>query len=98
MNCIVNQIDGFSLSYCLCLLEASFLDVETSPGLQRPVPVACLILCSSVLDLTMASSAYDKLLSSETFDSDRHHVSESCWFPDSVALSCYARARCFGPK
>ena len=56
-----------------------FLDVETSPGLQCPVPLVCRILCSSVWvlagnlsDLTVALSAYDKLLCSETLDSDNH--------------------------
>ena len=57
--------------------------METNPGLPRPVPAVCRILCSNVRglagnlsDLTMASSQYDILLCSETLVSDMRHVSE----------------------
>ena len=35
---------GFSLSYFLCLPEASVSRCETNPGPLRPVPVVCRIL------------------------------------------------------
>ena len=64
-------------------LRLQFLDVETNPGLHRPVPAVCIIFCSNVKglarnisDLTVASSQYDILLCSETVVSDMHHVSE----------------------
>ena len=50
-------------------LRRRFLDVETNPGLRRPVPDVFRILCSNVRslagnlsDLTVASSQYDILL------------------------------------
>ena len=64
-------------------LRLWFLNVETNPGLWRPVPALCGILCSNVLglagnlsDLTVALSRYDILFCSETLDSDMCHVSE----------------------
>ena len=64
-------------------LRLQFLDVETIPGLHRPVPAVCRILCSNVRllagnfsDLTVALSQYDILLCSETLVSDMHHMSE----------------------
>ena len=64
-------------------LRLRFSDVETNPGLRRPVPAACRILCSNVRglsrnlnDLTIASSQFDILLCSETLVSDMRHVSE----------------------
>ena len=64
-------------------LRLRFLDVETNPGLRRPVPAVCRILCSNerglagnLSDLTVASSQYDILLWSETLVSDIRHVSE----------------------
>ena len=64
-------------------LRLRFLDVETNPGLRRPVPVVCRILCSNVRglagnpsDLTVASSQYDILFCSETLVPDMRHVSE----------------------
>ena len=64
-------------------LRLRFLDVETNPGLRRPVPAVCRILCSNVWglaanlsDLTLASSQYDILLCSETLVSDMRHVPE----------------------
>ena len=66
-----------------CCLRLRFLDVETNPGLRRPVPAVCRILCSNVRglagnlgDLTVALSQYDILLCSETLVSDMRHVSE----------------------
>ena len=57
--------------------------METNPGFRHPVPGACRILCSIVRglsknlsDVTMGSSQYDLLLSSETLVSDRCHISE----------------------
>ena len=51
--------------------------METIPGLLRPVPDVCRILCSNARglaenlnDLTVASSQYDILLCSETLVSD----------------------------
>ena len=59
-----------------------FLDVQ-KPWPWRPVPAVCRILCGNVLglagnlnDLAVVSSQYDILLSSKTFVSDMHHVSE----------------------
>ena len=64
-------------------LRLRFLDVETNPIPQRPVPAVCRILCSNVQDLagnlsdlTVASYQYDILLYSETLVSDVRHVSE----------------------
>ena len=64
-------------------LRLRFLDVETNPGLRRPVPTVCRILCSNVRglagnlsELTMTSSQYDILLCAETLVSDINHVSE----------------------
>ena len=57
--------------------------METNPGLRRPVPAVCRILCSNVpglagnhSDLTVALSQYDVVLCSETLVSDVRHVSE----------------------
>ena len=54
-----------------CCLRLRFLDVETNPGLRRPVPAVSRILCSNaqglagnLSDLTVASSQYDVLLCS----------------------------------
>ena len=64
-------------------VKLRFLDVETNPGPRRSVPAVCRILCSNVRglagnlsDLTVASSQYDILLSSETLVSDMRHVSD----------------------
>ena len=64
-------------------LRLWFPDVETNPGLGRPVPTVCRLLCINVWglarnlsDLTVASSQHDILLCSETLVSDMHHVSE----------------------
>ena len=64
-------------------LRLRFPDVETNPGLRRPVPAVCRILCNNVRglagnlsDLTVASFQYDILLCSETLVSDMHHVSD----------------------
>ena len=64
-------------------LRLRFVDVETNPGLHRPAPAVCRILCSNVRglagnlsDLTVASSQYEILLCSETLVSDMRHVSE----------------------
>ena len=81
-------------------LRLRFLDVETNPGLHRPVSAACRILCSNVRgtaanlsDLTVALSQYDILLCSETLVSDMRHVAEVLV---SVGLSCCVGARCLG--
>ena len=57
--------------------------METNPGLHRPIPAVCGILCSKVWglaanlsDLTVALSQYDILLCSETLVSDMRHVSK----------------------
>ena len=57
--------------------------METNLGPRQSVQTVCRLLCSYVLglagnltDLTVASSQYDILLCSETFDSDMRHVSE----------------------
>ena len=76
--------------------------METNPGLQRPGMAVCRILCSNVQamtgnlsDLTVALSQNDILLCSETLVSDMRHVlCRSCWFPDSVSLSCCAGPSC----
>ena len=75
-------MDFLYLIFCGCL-RLRFLDVETNPGRQRPVPDVCRILCCNVrgqaadlIDLTVASSQYDILLCSDTLVSDMRHVSE----------------------
>ena len=85
--------------------------METNPGLLRPVPTVCRLLCSNVRglagnlgDLTVASSQYDILLCSETCRSCWSETCRSCvtcqsyWFPYLVALSCCARELCLRPK
>ena len=64
-------------------LRLRFPDVKTNPGLRRPVPAVCRILCSNVLglagdlsDLTVVSSQCNIVLCSETLVSDIRHVSE----------------------
>ena len=64
-------------------LELWFPDVNTNPGIRRPVPGACRIVYSIVRglsknlsDVTVASPQYDLLLCSETLVSDRRHISE----------------------
>ena len=54
-------------------------------------------LAGNLSDLNMASSHYDILLCSETLVSDMRQE-RSSRFPDSVALSCCAVARCLGPE
>ena len=68
--------------FCACL-RLQFLDVETNPSLQHPVPDVCRILISNVRgltgnlsDLTVELSRNDILLCSETLVSDMHRVSE----------------------
>ena len=83
--CIVNIkwfMEFLYLIFYACL-RLQFMDMETNPGPQRPVPDVCRIPCSIVpalagnlYDLTMAYSRYDILLCSETLVSDMHHVSE----------------------
>ena len=92
----------FYLIFYACL-RLRFLDVAINPGLRRPVPAFCRILCCNVRcpegnisDLTLASSQYDIRLCSETLVSDMRHVLELL-FSDSVALSCCAEARCLRP-
>ena len=58
--------------------------MEINPGPRRPVPAVCRILCCNVRglagnrsDLTVASSHYDILHSSETLGSDMCHESQS---------------------
>ena len=96
-------MDFLYLIFYACL-RLWFLHVETNPGPRRPIPAVCRILCSNVrglagnhIDLTVASSQYDILLSSETLVSDMRHLLEY-WFLDSVDLSCCAVVRCLGPK
>ena len=74
-----NQIlYGFSITYFLCMPEAS-----VSGRGDRPVPAVSRLLCSNVRglagnlsDLAVASSRHDILLCSETLVSDIRHVSE----------------------
>ena len=84
-------------------LRLRFLDVETNPGLRRPVPGVCRILCSNVRGLagnlshlTVASSQYDILLGCETLVSDMRHVSEVL-LPGFCRPVLLFRARCLGP-
>ena len=85
MYCIVNIKKFMEFLYLIfyACLRLRFLDVETNPGPQRPVPADCRLLCSDVRglvgdlsDLTVALSRYDILLCSETLVSDMRHVSE----------------------
>ena len=91
-------MDFLYLNFYGCL-RLRFLDVETNPGLRRPVPVVCRILCSNVRglaanlgDLTVALSQHDILLCSETLVSDMCHMLE-------VLVPSFCRpvgARCLG--
>ena len=83
-------------------LRLRFLDVETNPGMRRPVPDVCRILCSNVLglagkvsDLSVASSQYDILFCSETLVSDMHYVSELL-VPGFGRPVLLCQARCLG--
>ena len=75
---LYSLVCGFYSSHFYAGLELRFPDVETNPGLRRPVPGACRILCSNVQilsknlsDVTMASSQYDLLSCSEALVSDK---------------------------
>ena len=70
--------------------------MEANPGPLRPVPDVWRILCSNVRGLAwnlgdpaVSLSQCDLLLCSETLVSDIV-TCQSCWFPDSVVLSCCA--------
>ena len=103
--CIVNikeLMNFLYLIFCACL-RLRFLDVQTNPGLRRPVPAVCRILCSNVWgmaknlsDLTVALSRYDILLCSETLVSDMRHVS-GVLVPGFCGPVMSCRARCLGP-
>ena len=65
------------------ILRLRFLHAETNPGPRRPVPDVYRISCSNVRglagnlsDLTVASSQYEILLSSETLVSNLRYMSE----------------------
>ena len=71
------------LIFFYACLRLRFLDVETNPGPQWPVPTVCRLLCCNVRglagnlsEMTVAPSQYNILLCSETLVSDMHHVSE----------------------
>ena len=83
LYCKHQMVYGISISYFLCLPEASVPDVETNLSPRRSDPTDCRQLCSNVRglagnlsDLTVASSRCDIRLCSETFVSDMRHVSE----------------------
>ena len=95
-------MDFLYLIFYACL-NLRFLDVETNPGPRPPAIVVCRILCSNVQgmagnlsDLTVASSQYDLLVSSETLVSDMSHVSEIL-VPGFGRPLLLCRARCLGP-
>ena len=83
--CIVLQIfrqsmESLYLIFYACL-RLRFLDVETNPGPQRPVPTVYRILCRNarglsrnLSNITLNSSPYDILLCSETLVSYMHHL------------------------
>ena len=89
----------FYYYYCLSIFYAylwlQFLDLETNPGLQHPVPAVYRILCSNVPGLAL--SQCNILLCSETLVSDMHHVLELL-VPSLGRLSCCARAGWLRPK
>ena len=75
-------MDFLYLVFYACLW-LRFVNVETNPGLRRPDPIVCRILCSNVRslggnlgDLTVSSSQYDILLCFKTLVSDMRHVPE----------------------
>ena len=71
-------MDFFYLIFYACL-RLRFLDMETNPVPQRPVPAVCSnvrSLARNLSDLSVASSQYDIMLCSETLVSDMCHVSE----------------------
>ena len=81
LYCIHHIVHGITISYFLCLPEASVSGCGENPG--TAVPTVCRLLCSNaqglavnLIDLTVASSRYDILLCSETLVSDMRHVSE----------------------
>ena len=85
-------------------LRLRFMDVETNQGPRRPVPDVCRILCSNVralagnlscLTVARLSMIYCCVL---RFWSQICVMCRSCWFPDSVALSCCARVKCPRPE
>ena len=83
-------------------LRLRFLDVETYPGLRRPVPAVCRIFRSKVrgmagnlCDLTVASSQNDILLCSETLVIEMRHVSKLL-VPGFGRPVLLCRGRCFG--
>ena len=75
-------MDFLYLNFYACM-RLLFLVVQTSPGLKRPVPNVCTILCSNVRgqagnhsDLTVDLSHYNILLCSETLVTNMRHVSK----------------------
>ena len=87
------------LIFSACL-RFRFLDVETNPGLLRPVPSVCRLLCSKVRglagnlsDLTVASSRYDIRCALRLW-SQICVTCQICWFPDLVGLSSCEGAGC----
>ena len=97
-------MDFLYLIFYVCL-RLRFLDVETNAIPWRPVPDVCRILCSNVrrlvlnlseltvwLRLSMIYCCALRLWSQICF------MCRSCWFPDSVTLSCCAWERCLGPE
>ena len=79
----MKQFRAFLYLTIYACLRLWFLDMDTNPGLQHPVPTICRILCSNVRgmdgnlsDPTVASSRYDMLLCSDTLVSDMCHKLE----------------------
>ena len=80
---------GIHISYFFyACLNLRFPNVETNPGLWRPVPTVCRLLCSNLLslarNLSMTYCCAQRLWSLICV------TCRSCWFPDLVALSCCA--------
>ena len=90
-HCIVN------------ILWLQFLDVETNPGLRRPVPAVCRILCSNVRGLARNLSTCSWLRLSMMYCFALRLWSQicvtcrSCWFLVSVTLFCCVGARYLRP-
>ena len=91
--------------YMVYLKLLLFPDVEVNPGPRASAPVRCRLLCcnirglyGNIQDLSLASSAYDVLLCSETLVSGYRHPTEIRipGFSRPVMLYCGGRPRARG--
>ena len=106
--CIVNiKLDFLYLIFYACL-RLRFLDVQTNPGPLRPDPAVRRTW--SLLSAVMGGAWPGTLMTwpwlrlsmiyccALRLWSQICNTYQSCWLPDSAALSCCVGARCFGPE